>query len=113
MGKNNPKPARKAAAVTTRSARTPGGAKVTYQTSKTIKEPVTGDNGKTVLNKKGEYDSNSNSSMYGLKNAKTNAQMKKAVKNGQFPSGVTGAGKGKNPATKFGKEGPSFKKKKP
>jgi hypothetical protein len=39
--------------------------------------------------------------------------MKKAIRTGQIPATVTGDGKGKNPAVKAGKEGPSFKKKKP
>jgi hypothetical protein len=116
----NPKPTRKKAAVTTRSARTPDGKKVTYQTSKTQKTPVTGRGGGPVLDKAGKgkmsiakVTGNYGEELFSLKGVKTNSQMKKAVKSGQLPTSVAGEGKAKAPAAKYGKEGPSFKKKKP
>jgi hypothetical protein len=116
----NPKPVRKNAKVTTRSARTPDGKKVTYQTSKTQKTPVTGGGGRPVLDKAGKgkmsiskLTGNYGEELFSLNSVKTNARMKKAVRNGEFPASVSGEGKGKNPAVKAGKEGPSFKKKKP
>jgi hypothetical protein len=103
-----PKPVRKAGKVTTRSARTPDGKKVTYQTSKEYKSPVTGDGGKPPLDKSGKSDKQT----WGLMGVKTNAQMKKAIKGGEFPAGVTGLnGKARAPISKYGKTSPSFKKK--
>jgi hypothetical protein len=107
----NPKPTRKKAAVTTRSARTPGGAKVTYQTSRTQRRPVTGRDGELPLDKKTGVQGGIES--FALKGIKTNAQMKKAIRSGQVPTSVTGEGKATKPAAKYGKTGPSFKKKKP
>jgi hypothetical protein len=107
----NPKPLRKKAAVTTRSARTPDGKKVTYQTSRTERKPVVGDDGKPALDKQGKPASGSTVNTF--KGVKKNSDMKKAIRTGQIPATVTGDGKGKNPAVKAGKEGPSFKKKKP
>jgi hypothetical protein len=111
MGKNNPKPARKAAGVTARSARTPDGKKVTYQTSKAQKTPVTGRNNELPLDKKTGVQGGIES--FGLKGVKTNSQMKKVVRSGQLPTSVAGEGKAKAPAAKYGKTSPSFKKKKP
>jgi hypothetical protein len=107
----NPKPERKKAAVTTRAARTPDGKKVTYQTSKTQKPPVTGRNGEPPLDKKTGVQGGVES--FGVRSVKTNARMKKAIKSGRLATSVTGEGKAKAPAAKYGNTDPSFKKKKP
>lgn len=114
----NPKPMRKKAAVTTRSARTPDGKKITYQTSKTQKTPTTGGGGKPVLDKAGKgkmsiskLTGDYGEELFSLRGVKTNSQMKKAVKSGQFPASIAGQGKAKAPAAKYGKTGPSMKKK--
>jgi hypothetical protein len=107
----NPKPTRKKAAVTTRSARTPDGKKVTYQTSRAQRRPVTGRDGELPLDKKTGVQGGIES--FTLKGVKTNAQMKKAIRSGQVPASVAGEGKATKPAAKYGKTGPSFKKKKP
>ena len=108
MGKNNPKPVRKAAGVKTSSVRTNSGKKLTVQSTKKDKMPRFAAEGKSYDKAGKELP---NKEVFSMKNAKTTADTKKLIRKGGVPEGAVGRGKG-NQQVGY-KEGPSFKKKKP